>query len=166
MNTKTDQKWVFFYDTDHILNEVQNFTATIASRPSGKEGEMRPFLIMTHDHEDLFLRLIKDAMSDIRTAVYKHIEPEHPSDDMRRVDRIHIHTTLRVSEAEDAPAIVRVLDDKIREYLITRIIFGWLLLKAPEEAEYYVTKASDILDTIKRTFSHGDKRVRRRYLYY
>jgi hypothetical protein len=163
MNKKTEQKWVFFYDTDHILQEVENITATLASRPIGKEGQSRPYLILNEDASDLFLRLVKDALSDIRTSVYKYLNPEHPSDDIRRVDRIHIHANLTLGDSEDVPSAVRVLDDKIREYLIYRVIFGWLLLKAPDEAQYYQEHTAQVLDDIKHVFNKSGGSTRRRY---
>lgn len=166
MNDKTKQQWVFFYDTDHILHECENITATLASRPVGKEGQSRPYLILTDDAEDLFLRLVKDALSDIRSVCYKYLEPEHPGDDMRRIDRVHIHANLTLAEGEDIPSAVRVLDDKIREYLITRIIFGWLLLKAPEESGYWKDKGDSLLEQIKHIFDKSAGKTRRRYLYY
>ena len=160
---RTNQKWVFFYDTSHILQECKNITATLASRPVGKEGQSRPWLILDEDAEDLFLRLAKDALSDIRLKAYKHIEPEHESDDQRRFDRLHIHTNLTLNEAEEVPSAVRVLDDKMREYLIYRVVFGWLLLKSPDEAGYYQERTSQLLDEIKHIFDKSGGTTRRKY---
>lgn len=164
MEKRTEQGWVFFYDTQHIQKEVENITTTIASVPVGEAGQKRMWLAMNEDHNDLFQRYIKDAVSDIRTACNKWIEPEHPSDDMRRVDRVHLHTKLWLKEAEHIPAQVRVIDDKIREYLIYKIIYEWMLLKSPEEAaNIYLPRVQSLLEELKHQFANSEGWHRRRY---
>lgn len=166
MNERIEQKWVFFYDMKHIQGEVENITSTIASRPYGKEGVTRSYLMMTEDHTALFERLIKDAMSDVRALCFKWVEPEHASRDIAKVDRLHLHTKLQLKEAEEVPSAVRVLDDKIREYLIYKIVAMWLLMKAPEEAEWYMLKSKELEESIKSLFARSGERTRRRYHYY
>jgi hypothetical protein len=166
MNDRVEQKWVFFYDVEHIQGEVENITSTIASRPYGKEGGTRSYLMMTEDHSELFRRLIKDAFSDVRAMCYKWVEPEHASCDIEKIDRLHLHTKLLIKEAEGVPAIVRVIDDKVREYLIYKIVAMWLTMKAPEEVEFYLAKVADLSEQIRSLFARSGDRTRRRYHYY
>ena len=164
MKTLTEREWTFFYDTEWIQRQVENITTTIAGTPVGKNGERRMWLAMNEDHSDLFQRFVKDALSDIRTACRKWVEPEHGSDDMRRVDRLHLHTKLWLPEAEEVPALVRVIDDKIREFLIWRVIYLWMQLKAPDEAAaIYLPKSAEILEQLKELFRSAGGGTARRY---
>lgn len=164
MKELTEQGWVFFYDTEWIQKQVENITTTIAGTPVGKNGERRMWLAMNEDHGDLFQRFVKDALGDIRAACRKWVEPEHPSDDMRRVDRLHLHTKLWLADAEEVPVTVRVIDDKIREYLIWRVVYLWLQLKAAEEAaSIYLPKSEDLLAQVKELFRSAGGGTARRY---
>ena len=168
MTEKKEERWTFFYDTEWIQREVENITTTIAGTPVGANGEKRMWLAMTEDHADLFQRFVKDALSDIRTACIRWVEPEHPSNDIRRVDRLHLHTKLWVKDIKGFPPRVRVIDDKIREYLIWRVIGLWFMLKSPKEAtEIYLPKAQGILAEVNDQFKacEGNGGRRRYHLY-
>lgn len=164
MITKTQQQeWLLFYDIPHLQTEVENITATIASRPYGKEGEMRPYITMNTDHTALFERLAKDALAEVRTFSYRRLIPEHHARDERSLTRLHIHLKVDVpldepcncgntqcyegmvgTDAEEhyVPAKVRTVDDNLNMWLIWRIVFGWLELKAPEDAEFAAAKCA------------------------
>lgn len=173
MTEKTEQRWTYFYDLPHLMGEVANITATLASRPvmatknGGPDMAGRPWLVMTEDHEALFARLAKDAMALVRTRLRRYVEPEHCGRDMKRQGRLHLHTLMRVEAAEDGiPATVRVLDDLIRMFIIWWVIWQWLLLKAPDEAGAAQARAEQTLADIVSAAKTANGTARRPYRLY
>lgn len=185
------QGWTFFYDMGHIQREVENITATIASRPIDKEGNSRPWLVMTQDREELFRRLVKDAMSIIRVWSQSLLSEEHHSADMARRDRLHIHCSLEIDkkyevscaeydadggkdhdekmvmdEGHKIPPKVRIIDDLIRMWLIWYVVHGWFEMKAPDEAGNLLSKLSGIQSELKSALKTGKRCFTRPWRYW
>lgn len=158
----TRRRVVFYYDVYHLLHEVENITAALASRPDSG-GNRREWLIFNVDSEELFRRFAKDAMAEIRARIYRWIDGEHPSEDCRKEDRMHLHTLINRDDSCGQPAVIRVIDDKIREYLISRTIYQWYLLKATEEAQQPYVRSEQLLGDIKGLFVASDPPVRKKY---
>jgi hypothetical protein len=162
---ETTEKVTFYYDVSHLSHEVENLTATIASRPYGKENMQRPYLIFSEDQAVLFQRLLKDAIGDIRASFVHFITPEHPSDDLRNITRVHIHTCLKVTATDEGiPSIVRALDDKIREYLIWQVVRHWLAMKAPDELQWVTERVDRTGAEITNLFRQAKGKARRKYM--
>lgn len=167
MENNESKEWTLWYSVEWLREQVENITAAIASRRD-EQGRVRDELIMTADRDELFRRFMRNALNDVRCAVAALVNPEHGSDEAERETTIHIHLNLRYDEPKgEVPAVVRALDDMVREYLVAKIVWSWLRLVNPQESQLFAEDCGRLLKEIEdKTKASAWKGVRRRYHYY
>lgn len=164
---KKNDGWVLWYSVEWLRDQVENITAAIASRKDS-EGNIHVEVMMTEDRDELFRRLMRDAINEVRCALVGIVDPEHPSNEIERERTIHLHLQLTESgDKKTVPAVVRALDDKVRRWLILYIVFQWLLMVSPKDAAIYEEELKQLKDDISDLAkSERWRGVRRRYFYY
>lgn len=156
------KRYLFNFTADKILSEAKNITMSIgASRLKQDGSTMFREISLTEDDDILFQRFLKDANAHLLEKLSAYLfkcEEENEDYDIcdldpnNRVadDDLRLYRLCYPCEFETEHSIqqIQVIDNYMIQFLIYYVIYRWLLIKYPEEAQTYLLLSNEFIDKV------------------
>lgn len=155
--------YTFIYRLEDIFRGVKQITSYLAERKVDSDGNsLFEELVFDEEYETLFKRFFFEAQAGVikATSGYQknlpvcpdYFEPEDMSKYSDFVLNLELHNFI--------PVLVKVVDVRIKEYLISYITYKWLADKLPNDAEIHLLQANACIEEIKSTLMASRKNVK------
>jgi hypothetical protein len=155
----------FIYTADGILQDVKQESSMLAVRYRDQEGwstskeddSYFDMLVFDEAYEDKFKELFLDAQAEVvpaLSAYMRHVavDPVPVGDDF----------TLALALPDQWNAhLQKSLQTKIRQHLISYIMYRWLETKLNQEASAYLARATSVLEEAKKLLNVRTEPMRR-----
>lgn len=134
----------FCYKVESIADEVEMRSALLGrSRRSEEAAHLLDLIAMTKDEIKLFWSLAQKAAARVFDVLEKYT---YGIEDAMKIDD-GIHYVLRIPYSSNENN-VKTADNAIFEALVDCILFEWLTISYPSEAENYLAKANNDLQIL------------------
>ena len=150
---------------DEILKGVKMESSYLAERRTDSQGnELFDTLVFDEEYLILFRQLFFDARANVISAVSAYIKefvytPEYfdaqnVTTDVDFIVQLLMPDTYLLAMNEP-------VSNKMKEYLISHIMYRWLITKLPNEASVYLQQSDGYLADMKRYLEMRTKPLRR-----
>lgn len=120
-----------------IYNEVAKITSYIGAKRIDADQNVYERVFSTEDDRELLERYWREAKSDLTDIVSRWLVGSSKVDNSQVVDDAEVwEITLNMPHTFHLQ-MVDALDEDIHSFMIHSIIFKWLSVSEPKEAEYY-----------------------------
>lgn len=134
-----------------------------ASRPKQDGSTMFTDISLTEDDDILFQRFVKDAHAHLSEKLLAYIFECDSQEDESQYDICDLDPDNRIADDDlrlyrlcypcefknDLPDTqIRVVDNYMLQFLIYYVIYRWLSIKLPEEAQTYLLLSNEFVDKV------------------
>jgi len=155
----------FIYSHDNIFQGVKQEASHLAIRKADKDGNSL-FEQMVFDEAYLpkFRELFFDAQAEVTPALSAYmkeipVEPEYFETQDFSKNRDYTFSLIMPDDFNFH--LVKPVDIKIRQFLISYIMYRWLETKLPGDAATFFERAGKVLTEVKALLSVRVGRIRR-----
>ena len=155
---------IFKHTKESIQQAVKRETAYIAERSENFE-----VIVYDEEYEEQFRDHFLDARANIieATLAYQKNIPDDDTffDSTDFTDEDDFTLTLSLPDTI-IKQVFKPMTVKMREYLVSYIVYRWLETKIPDMARLYLSRSEEYLSSVKRYCEMRSTPVTRRGMYY
>lgn len=142
----------FFYTQESVFRAIKEESSQLAIRKTDKDGNsLFDNLVFDEAYLITFRRLFFDAQAEVISALEAYIpnddtafffEPEDFSKDIN-------FSFVLCFPGDFKKALAKPIEIKVRQFLLTYIMYRWLETKLPDEAAVYLKRSEALLNESK-----------------
>lgn len=133
----------FWYGIPSIQDEVEKRSSFLGKcRRTEEAAHLLDLIAMTKDETELFIPFLKKAAAQVFDVLEKYTNGVKDAYEIQHVPECVIHYRMRLPYSSNENN-VKTADEAIFETLVDYILFEWLSVAYPSEAETYLAKATE-----------------------